>query len=79
MPRWTTSAWSSPLGPSRVSHRYLPRRSLPVIRASEQPRGQVGGAGLVAAHGAGMVHADGGDGLAHHVGLQSAPHHLDLG
>jgi hypothetical protein len=33
----------------------------------------------VSAHGTGVMHSDGRDGLVHHVGLQSAPHHLNLG
>jgi hypothetical protein len=33
----------------------------------------------VAAHCAGVMHSDGGDGPAHHMGLQAAPHHLNLG
>ena len=66
IPRWTTSAESPS---SSVSHRYLPRRPVPVIASVQQPRRQVGGAGLVTSHGAGMVHPHGGDGLARHMCL----------
>ena len=46
---------------------------------AQQPGGEVGGTGLVAAHRAGVVHPNRGDRLAHHVGLQAAAHHLDFG
>ncbi|BBX43991.1 hypothetical protein MCOO_00060 [Mycobacterium cookii] len=44
----------------------------------EQPRGEIGGACFMAADSTRVMHADGGDCLTDHVGLQSAPHHLDF-
>ena len=79
MPRCTTSAWSSPLGAVQGEPQILAASVAAGDPGVQQPRGQVGRAGLVAADGAGVVHSHGGDGLAHYVGLQSAPHHLDLG
>ncbi len=45
----------------------------------QQPRRQIGRSRLVTAHGAGMVHPHGGDGLARHVCLEPPPYDFDLG
>ena len=76
-PRMHDRAAASPS--ASVSHRYFPRRPVPVIVASEQPGGQVGGPGLVTAYGAGMVHPDRGDGPVRDVLGQPPPDDLDLG
>ncbi len=65
---------------SSVSHRYFPRRPVPVIggiRAAA--RSDRPGSGLVTAHRARVVHPDGGDGLVDDVRVQSPPDDLDLG
>ena len=79
MPRCTTSACVDTARPVQREPQILAAPIAAGDPGVQQPRGQVGRAGLVAADGAGVVHSDGGDGLAHHVGLQSAPHHLDFG
>ena len=45
----------------------------------EQPRGEVGGPGLVTAHRAGVMHPHRGDAFTRNVRLQSPPNDLDFG
>ena len=62
----------------RFSHRYFPRRPVPVIRLSSRRAVRVRRARLMSAHRPRVVDPQRGDGLAGDVRLQAAPHHLDF-
>ncbi|CKQ09169.1 Uncharacterised protein [Mycobacterium tuberculosis] len=70
-----------PMDPSRIEcqPQVLAAPIGSVDPRSPQPRRQIRGPGIVAAHSAGVVHPNLGDGPAGHVSLQAAPHHLDFG